>query len=156
MAVDWWALGILLYEFLVGQPPFWNANPIKIYELYFYHPVRRFDNTDAGSRICEGKIRYPQTMPADARNLIAALCKVNPAHRIGNQAGGSNDVKSHPFFKTIDWDAVYHRQVKGPIIPELQHAADASNFDDYDAEPQRASAYTKELEKKYDHEFRDF
>lgn len=34
LAVDWWAFGILLYEFLVGQPPFWNQNPIKIYELY--------------------------------------------------------------------------------------------------------------------------
>ncbi len=32
-AVDWWAFGILVYEFLVGQPPFWNPNPMKIYEL---------------------------------------------------------------------------------------------------------------------------
>lgn len=156
MAVDWWAFGILVYEFLVGQPPFWNQNPIKIYELYANHRLWRFDETDTGSRICEGKIRYPQSMPADARNLITGLCKLNPAHRIGNLAGGSKDVKSHPFFKTIDWDALYHRRMKGPIIPELQHAADTSNFDDYDAEPQRASVYTKELEKKYDHEFRDF
>lgn len=112
--------------------------------------------TDIASRICEGKIRYPQSMPADARSLIAGLCKVNPTQRTGNLAGGSNDVKSHPFFKTIDWDALYHRRVKGPIIPELKHAADASNFDDYDSEPLRSSIYTKELEKKYDHEFRDF
>lgn len=34
LAVDWWALGILIYEFLVGQPPFWDQNPMKIYEQY--------------------------------------------------------------------------------------------------------------------------
>lgn len=95
-------------------------------------------------------------MPPDARDLISGLCKVNPAHRIGNQSSGSKEIKSHPFFKTVDWDSLYERRVKGPIIPELKHAADASNFDDYDAEPQRSSVYTKELEKKYDHEFRDF
>lgn len=107
-------------------------------------------------RICDGKIRYPQSMPSDAQDLISGLCKVNPAHRIGNQVGGSQEVKSHPFFKTIDWDAVYRRQDKGPIVPELKNAADASNFDDYDAEPPRSSTYTKDQEKKYDHEFKDF
>lgn len=95
-------------------------------------------------------------MPPDARDLISGLCKVNPAHRIGNQSSGSQEVKSHKFFKTIDWDTLYRRQDKGPIVPELKNAADASNFDDYDAEPPRSSMYTKDLEKKYDHEFKDF
>ena len=95
-------------------------------------------------------------MSSEARDLIAKLCKINPAHRLGNQSGGSQDVKSHPFFTNIDWNAVYNRKVKGPIVPELKNAADASNFDEYDAEPPRSSVYTKELEKKYDSEFKDF
>ncbi|MCJ1466860.1 serine/threonine protein kinase, AGC [Pseudocyphellaria aurata] len=138
-AVDWWAFGILVYEFLVGQPPFWNQNPLKIYEL-----------------IVEGKVRYPQSMSPDARDLIGGLCTVNPSHRLGNISGGSAAIKSHSFFKAIDWDALYRRDMKGPIVPELKHAADASNFDDYDAAPESSSTYTKDLMHKYDHEFKDF
>lgn len=41
-AVDWWAFGILLYEFLVGQPPFWDSNPLRIYELYYLRPRNFF------------------------------------------------------------------------------------------------------------------
>ncbi|KAI4215292.1 MAG: hypothetical protein LQ351_002191 [Letrouitia transgressa] len=138
-AVDWWAFGILLYEFLVGQPPFWNQNPMKIYEM-----------------IIEGKIKYPKDMPPEARNLISGLCTVNPSNRLGNLSGGIQRIKSHPFFTPIDWDNLYYRRVKGPIIPELRHPADASNFDDYDPAPEKKSVYTKEMASKYDNDFKDF
>ncbi|KAL9608272.1 MAG: hypothetical protein Q9167_006881 [Letrouitia subvulpina] len=138
-AVDWWAFGILLYEFLVGQPPFWNQNPMKIYEM-----------------IIEGKIKYPKDMPPEARNLINGLCTVNPSNRLGNLSGGVQRVKSHPFFAPIDWDNLYYRRIKGPIIPELRHPADASNFDDYDPAPEKKSVYTKEMASKYDNDFKDF
>lgn len=95
-------------------------------------------------------------MSADARDLIGGLCTVNPHHRLGNISGGSSAVKSHAFFKSVDWDAVYHRRIKGPIVPELKNAADASNFDDYDAAPESSSVYTKDMIHKYDHEFKDF
>ncbi|KAL9077519.1 MAG: hypothetical protein Q9161_000365 [Pseudevernia consocians] len=142
-AVDWWAFGILIYEFLVGQPPFWNQNPMKIYEL-----------------IVEGKVKYPQWMSSDARDLIGSLCTVNPSQRLGNISSGNVNgtalVKTHPFFKTIDWEALYHRKLKGPIIPKVKHAADASNFDNYDPPSESQSAYTKDMAQKYDHEFKDF
>ncbi|KAL8940709.1 MAG: hypothetical protein Q9211_002148 [Gyalolechia sp. 1 TL-2023] len=139
MAVDWWAFGILVFEFLVGNPPFWDNNPMKIYE-----------------KICVGKIKFPADMDPDARSLISGLCAVNPGQRLGNLAGGVDKVKSHPFFSTIDWDALYYRKIKGPIIPKLRHAADASNFDEYDQPPEQRSVYTKEMLSKYDHEFREF
>ncbi|MCJ1286867.1 serine/threonine protein kinase, AGC [Xylographa opegraphella] len=138
-AVDWWAFGILIYEFLVGQPPFWDQNPLKIY-----------------SKIVDGKIPYPQGMLPEARDLIAGLCTVNPANRLGNISGGSQRVKDHPFFRGIDWDALYYRRMKGPIIPKLAHAADASNFDDYDPEPKRQSVYTREMSKQYEEFFKEF
>ncbi|KAL2043949.1 hypothetical protein N7G274_003469 [Stereocaulon virgatum] len=142
-AVDWWAFGILIFEFLVGQPPFWNQNPMKIYEL-----------------IVEGKIKFPSSVSSDARDLISGLCTVNPSQRLGNIAkGGSSGtacVKSHPFFKTIDWDALYQRKSKGPIIPKVRHPADASNFDHYDPPSESKSEYTKDMASKYDHEFKDF
>ncbi|KAL9596277.1 MAG: hypothetical protein Q9219_005907 [cf. Caloplaca sp. 3 TL-2023] len=138
-AVDWWAFGILVFEFLVGNPPFWDNNPMKIYE-----------------KICIGKIKFPADMDPDARSLISGLCSVNPTQRLGNLSGGVDRVKSHPFFASIDWDALYYRKIKGPIIPKLRHPADASNFDEYDQPPEQRSVYTKEMASKYDHEFRDF
>ncbi|MCJ1276692.1 serine/threonine protein kinase, AGC [Puttea exsequens] len=142
-AVDWWALGILLFEFLVGQPPFWNQNPMKIYEL-----------------IVDGKIKFPSCVGAEARDLITQLCTVNPSQRLGNISTGGLDgtavIKAHAFFKKIDWDALYHRKMKGPIIPQIKHAADASNFDNYDPPSESKSEYTRDMQARYDHEFKDF
>lgn len=125
-AVDWWAFGILIYEFLVGQPPFWDQNPMKIYE-----------------QIVEGKVRYPSAMSQDARDLIDKLCTVDVSKRLGNVKGGAATVKAHPWFKSIDWDAVYHRRMQGPIVPHLKGADDTRNFDEYDAEPVNRDPYTK-------------
>ena len=112
------------------------------------------------NRIVEGKVKYPQWMSSDARDLIGSLCTVNPSQRLGNiSSGGVNGtalVKSHPFFETIDWDALYHRRIKGPIIPKVKHAADASNYDNYDPPSESQSTYTKDMAQKHDHEFKDF
>jgi len=139
LAVDWWAFGILIYEFLVGQPPFWDQNPMKIYE-----------------QIVEGKIRFPSAMSEDARSIIAGLCTVDVSKRLGHLKGGAGAVKAHPWFKTIDWDALYYRKGQGPIVPHLKGPADTRNFDEYEAEPQAKDQYTKELHDKYDWQFRDF
>ena len=112
------------------------------------------------TRIVEGKIKFPSSVSSDARDLISGLCTVNPSQRLGNIAkygsSGTACVKSHPFFKTIDWDALYHRRIKGPIIPRVKHPADASNFDNYDPPAESKSEYTKDMASKYDHEFKDF
>ena len=155
-AVDWWAFGILIYEFLVGQPPFWDQNPMKIYE-----------------QIVEGKVRYPSAMGQDARDIIGGLCTVDVTKRLGNIKGGAAAVKAHTWFRNIDWDALYHRKMQGPIVPHLKGADDTRNFDDYDAEPVRRDPYTKvskckfekkcfvltvrqEMQSKYEEAFADF
>ncbi|KAG8525799.1 uncharacterized protein KY384_000559 [Bacidia gigantensis] len=143
VAVDWWSLGILLFEFLVGQPPFWDNQPIKIYE-----------------KIVEGKIKYPSSVPPDAKAIISGLCTVNPSQRLGyiqqGELNGAELVKAHPFFKSIDWHALYHRKEKGPIIPKLKGVTDSSNFNDYDAPSTQNSIYSRDMQQKYDHEFKDF
>ncbi|KAL9048069.1 MAG: hypothetical protein Q9162_007869 [Coniocarpon cinnabarinum] len=140
-AVDWWALGILIYEFLVGQPPFWDNNPMKLYE-----------------KVCAGKISYPTqpSLSSNAKDIINKLCTVNIAQRLGNLAGQSQDVKNHPWFQDINWQSMYKREMKGPIIPELRSKDDTRNFENYDAEPERRTVYTPDLHKKYDHEFHGF
>nr|POF07085.1 isoform 2 of camp-dependent protein kinase catalytic subunit alpha [Quercus suber] len=125
-AVDWWAFGILIYEFLVGQPPFWDQNPMKIYE-----------------QIVEGKVRYPSAMSQDARDIIGGLCTVDMTKRLGNIKGGAQTVKEHKWFANIDWDALYHRKMQGPIVPHLKSADDTRNFDEYDAETLHKDPYTK-------------
>ena len=111
-------------------------------------------------RIVEGKIKYPPCISPDAHDLISALCTVNPSQRLGNisrnGASGTACVKNHSFFKTIDWDALYNRKSKGPIIPKVKHPADTSNFDNYDPPSESKSEYTKDLAQKYEHEFKDF
>ncbi|KAL4872495.1 hypothetical protein BDV12DRAFT_162340 [Aspergillus spectabilis] len=140
LAVDWWALGILIYEFLVGQPPFWDQNPMRIYE-----------------QIVDGRIRYPQNMSPAAQNIISLLCKTNPAERLGHISGGSARVRSHPFFADINWDDLYYRRIKGPIIPRVDHPADTGNFEEYpDPDPKTQSMYTDDMRSKYEALFSDF
>jgi len=138
-AVDWWAFGILVYEFLVGQPPFWDQNPMKIYE-----------------QIVDGHVRYPSAMSPDARDLIAGLCNVDTSKRLGNIKGGAGAVKAHPWFRNIDWDALYHRKVQGPIVPHLRGPADTRNFDEYEPEPEGREEYGPEMREHWDDCFKDF
>ncbi|KAF1958056.1 serine/threonine-protein kinase YPK2/YKR2 [Byssothecium circinans] len=138
-AVDWWAFGILVYEFLVGQPPFWDQNPMKIYE-----------------QIVEGRVRFPSAMSSDARDLISGLCTVDTSKRLGNIQGGAGAVKAHPWFRQIDWDALYYRKVNGPIVPHLRGPADTRNFDEYEPESTNREKYTKEMADKWDESFKDF
>jgi len=95
-------------------------------------------------------------MSADARDLISGLCTVDTSKRLGNISGGASRVKSHPWFKNIDWDRLYNREVNGPIVPHLRGPADTRNFDDYEPENQHPDPYTKELSDKWDEQFKDF
>ncbi|KAL4941036.1 hypothetical protein BDV06DRAFT_9376 [Aspergillus oleicola] len=140
LAVDWWALGILIYEFLVGQPPFWDQNPMRIYE-----------------QIVEGRIRFPSNMSPAAQNIISLLCKTNPTERLGHISGGSKRVRTHPFFADINWDDLYYRRIKGPIIPRVDHPADTGNFEEYpDPDIKAQSIYTEDMRSKYETLFSDF
>ncbi|KAI9726984.1 MAG: serine/threonine protein kinase, AGC [Chrysothrix sp. TS-e1954] len=137
--VDWWAFGILIYEFIVGQPPFWDQNPMKIYE-----------------QIVQGKIQFPTAMSVDAKDIISKLLEVNPSKRLGNQRAGAADVKKHSWFKDIEWDKLYRREMRGPIIPHLKSHDDTRNFEDYEDEPPRRTVYSPDMQKKYDSLFECF
>ncbi|KAL5604857.1 hypothetical protein BROUX41_001812 [Berkeleyomyces rouxiae] len=141
-AVDWWALGILLYEFLTGYPPFWHQNPIEIYR-----------------QILETKISFP-TSPAissTAQDLILGLCTTDRSQRLGNMAAGAAQVKQHAFFADTDWDAVVNRRCTPPIVPVVRHAADAHCFDVYpEDDGSSRGEYTPELAELYDKQFADF
>lgn len=95
-------------------------------------------------------------MSADAKDLIGGLCTVDVSKRLGNVQGRAEKVKAHPWFKNIDWDALYQRKIQGPIIPYLRGPADTRNFDDYEPESDIREPYTEDLRQKFEGRFEDF
>ncbi|XP_063882787.1 cAMP-dependent protein kinase catalytic subunit 1 isoform X3 [Scylla paramamosain] len=125
-AVDWWALGVLVYEMAAGYPPFFADQPIQIYE-----------------KIVSGKVRFPGHFSSDLKDLLRNLLQVDLTKRYGNLKNGVNDIKNHKWFATTDWIAVYQRKVEAPFIPKCKGPGDTSNFDDYEEEALRISSTEK-------------
>ncbi|XP_044187108.1 microtubule-associated serine/threonine-protein kinase 1-like [Thunnus albacares] len=109
--VDWWALGIILYEFLVGEPPF-NGDTYS----------------DLFNRVVDDDISWPEgekAPPTDAQDLISLLLRKNAIIRLGT--GGAVEVKAHPFFQGLDWNNLLSQE---PLfVPELKTEEDTSYFD---------------------------
>lgn len=116
-AVDWWALGVLIYEMVVGYPPFYDDNPFGIYE-----------------KILSGKIEWSRHVDPIAKDLVKKLLVLDRTKRLGNMKNGAEDVKRHRWFKHLDWNVVIRKQLKPPIVPTYVFNSkedDTSNFDDY-------------------------
>ncbi|KAL7931091.1 kinase-like domain-containing protein [Trichoderma chlorosporum] len=140
-AVDWWALGILIFEFLTGYPPFWHQNPIEIYK-----------------QIVEKPVVFPQepVISDEAKDIIKSLCTIDRSRRLGNISGGAERVKAHPFFRGVNWDDILSRRHRGPIIPPLRFPGDAQCFDMYPEEDGTRIPYTADMANRYDRYFEDF
>lgn len=87
--VDWWALGILIFELLSGYPPFYDENPLEIYK-----------------KITVGVYVFPECILPSARDLIAKMIEPDMSKRLGCMAGGSQDIRNHSWFKGVDWKIV--------------------------------------------------
>ncbi|KAF9802368.1 hypothetical protein SFRURICE_009050 [Spodoptera frugiperda] len=109
-AVDWWSLGALMYDMLIGQPPFTGDNRTKTIE-----------------KILKGKLMLPAYLTQDARDLIRRLMKRSETQRLGSQ--GAAGIRGHAFFKHVHWDDVFNRRVEPPIKPRLTSDDDVSQFD---------------------------
>jgi len=114
-AVDWWTLGILIYEMIVSNPP--------------------FDDDDGGKKMYEkilsSSVKYPRTVSRTARDLIDKLLKKNAYQRLGAAPNGSSMVKRHPWWKNFDWDALADHSMETPYIPRIRDREDLSNYESY-------------------------
>lgn len=114
--------------------------------------------TNKLGRIVEKPVMFPHDPPvsAEAQDLIRSFCTVDRSRRLGNVSGGAAKVKEHPFFRGVNWDDMYHRRVRGPIIPPIRYPGDAQCFDIYPEDDGKREPYTEDMVQKYDQYFKDF
>jgi serine/threonine protein kinase len=107
---------------LCGYTPFWDSgSPMKIYE-----------------NILRGRVKYPQYVNPDAQDLLERLITADLTKRLGNLYGGSQDVKTHPWFAEVTWDRLSRKDIDAPYTPPVKAGAgDASQFDRYPEEVER-------------------
>ena len=110
--VDWWSMGIILYEFLVGCVPFFGETPEELFAHVINDEIEWPDEED-----------WPLT--DDSKSLISQLLQQNPLERLGTQ--GAQEVKEHSFFSDINWKALLRQ--KAEFIPNLEDEEDTSYFD---------------------------
>ncbi|VFQ59718.1 unnamed protein product [Cuscuta campestris] len=114
MECDWWSLGAIMYEMLVGYPPFYSDEPMST--------CRKIVNWKT-------HLKFPEeaNLSPEAKDLISKLlCNVN--HRLGSK--GTDEIKVHPWFKGIDWDRIY--QMEAAFIPEVNDELDTQNFEKFE------------------------
>ncbi|KAG5127689.1 hypothetical protein AAZX31_10G171200 [Glycine max] len=114
MECDWWSLGAIMYEMLVGYPPFYSDEPMLT--------CRKIVNW-------RSYLKFPEEvkLSAEAKDLISRLlCNVD--QRLGTK--GADEIKAHPWFKGIEWDKLY--QMKAAFIPEVNDELDTQNFEKFE------------------------
>lgn len=100
--VDWWTLGVLLYEMLTGLPPYYDENTNEMYRKILSEPLH---------------FPGPEIVPPIAKDLLAQLLDRNPERRLG--AKGPSEIKAHPFFNSIDWRKLLQRKYDPTFKPSV-------------------------------------
>ncbi|XP_028409650.1 ribosomal protein S6 kinase alpha-5-like isoform X2 [Dendronephthya gigantea] len=114
-AVDWWSLGVLLYELLTGASPFTVDG-------------EKNSQSQISKRITTKEPPIPMSFSREAKDFVLRLLAKNPSRRIGSGPTGANEIKKHSFFKKLDWTSVYERKVPAPFVPHINDEMDVSNF----------------------------
>ncbi|KAK1893472.1 RAC-alpha serine/threonine-protein kinase [Dissostichus eleginoides] len=112
-AVDWWGLGVVMYEMMCGRLPFYNQDHEKLFEL-----------------ILMEDIRFPRTLGIEARSLLSGLLKKEPMQRLGGGSDDAKEIMQHKFFASIEWQDVYEKKLVPPFKPQVTSETDTRYFDE--------------------------
>eukprot|EP00931_Biecheleriopsis_adriatica_P054256 TRINITY_DN3190_c1_g1_i5.p1 TRINITY_DN3190_c1_g1~~TRINITY_DN3190_c1_g1_i5.p1 ORF type:complete len:796 (+),score=181.68 TRINITY_DN3190_c1_g1_i5:75-2462(+) len=112
-AVDWWTLGVLLFELMTASVPFEAATPFQIYAK-----VKQGIDT----------VKFPPKLPKHFEGLVKALCQKEPADRLPMRANGVQNLKTHAWFKGLDWGKFAALELGAPFVPEVKSKKDLNNF----------------------------
>ncbi|RCN47266.1 kinase domain protein [Ancylostoma caninum] len=114
-AIDWWGLGVLIFEMLVGEPPFSGDDEEEIFDS-----------------IVNDEVRYPRFLSIESISIMRRLMRKNPEKRLGAGEKDAEEVKMQRFFKHInwEWDRLLRKEIKPQFIPQIKNPEDVSNFDD--------------------------
>jgi len=111
-AVDWWSFGTLLYEMMTGLPPFYNMNLNIMYEKILHAPVP-----------------LPKFLSKEARSLFLNLLERDPSCRLGSGENDAEEIKQHPFFRKVDFEAMFRKEIKPPFKPKVRSEMDTKYVD---------------------------
>uniref|UniRef100_A0A8C5H7J2 non-specific serine/threonine protein kinase n=1 Tax=Gouania willdenowi TaxID=441366 RepID=A0A8C5H7J2_GOUWI len=112
-AVDWWGLGVVMYEMMCGRLPFYNQDHEKLFEL-----------------ILMEDIRFPRTLGLEGRSLLSGLLKKDPMQRLGGGPDDAKEIMQHKFFAGIEWQDVYEKKLVPPFKPQVTSETDTRYFDE--------------------------
>jgi cGMP-dependent protein kinase len=135
--VDWWCLGILIYEMLASYPPFYDDDPMKTY-----------------TKIMAGQLVFPMHFSKNAVDLIKRLLHPKATKRLGVITGGAKLIKEHPWFNGFDWNSFAKKKLAAPIILPVKSSEDLSNFESYPDENNPIEDYAPDSKHpQWDEEF---
>lgn len=112
-AVDWWTLGVLAFELMVGKPPFESAQPMQIYQK-----VNKGIN----------KVAFPSRCKGSLEDFVKKLCQKNPADRLPMMKGGADNIRKHAWYKGFDWSSFDNLSMESPYKPSVKSKKDIQNF----------------------------
>uniref|UniRef100_A0A8C8CLZ8 non-specific serine/threonine protein kinase n=1 Tax=Oncorhynchus tshawytscha TaxID=74940 RepID=A0A8C8CLZ8_ONCTS len=112
-AVDWWGLGVVMYEMMCGRLPFYNQDHEKLFEL-----------------ILMEEIKFPRTLSSDSKSLLSGLLIKDPNKRLGGGPDDAKEIMRHSFFVAVDWQDVYDKKLVPPFMPQVSSETDTRYFDE--------------------------